>query len=173
MKIKLPRARLSFPSLFQTSVFGGEDTGKFEATFILDKVEHADQIKQLQGEILRMQKEELKGKIPADKIALKDGDEMGRPEYEGKMTIKATTKRRPLVIDRDKSPIVEADNKIYAGCYVHGIISLWAQNNQYGKRINASLEGVMFAADGAPFGDGGATVDDFDFDNFNDDDIAF
>lgn len=161
-KIKIQAARLSFPSLFQMASFGGESTGKYEATFILDKTEHAEVIKQIEAEVARLMKEELKGKIASDKICLKDGDELGRPEFEGKMTIKASTKKRPLVISRDKSPITAEDNVVYAGCYVNGIISLWAQNNQYGKRINAQLDGVQFVRDGEPFGDGGITADEFD-----------
>ena len=161
-KIKIASARLSFPSLFQTAQFSGEDTGKYEATFILDKVEHAETIKGIQAQIDHLLKTELKGKLPSDKIALKDGDESGRPEFEGKMTIKASTKRRPLVINRDKSPITADDNVIYAGCYVHAIISLWAQSNGFGKRINASLDGVQFARDGEPFGDGGISANEFD-----------
>lgn len=172
-KIKIASARLSFPSLFTTALFGGEDTGKYEATFILDKVEHAETIKQIQAQIDSLMKSELKGKIPADKICLKDGDESGKEEFAGKMTIKANTSRRPLVINRDKSPITVEDNIIYAGCYVHGIISLWAQNNKWGKRINASLDGVQFARDGEPFGDGGVTASEFDAFGDNDDDVAF
>lgn len=170
-KIKIASARLSFPSLFQTAQFSGEDTGKYEATFILDKVEHAETIKAIQAQIDRLLKTELKGKLPSDKICLKDGDESGRPEFEGKMTIKASTKRRPLVINRDKSPITADDNIIYAGCYVHAIISLWAQANSYGKRINASLDGVQFARDGESFGDGGISANEFDA--FESDDFAF
>lgn len=161
-KIGIKAARLSFPSLFQTAKFGGEDTGKYEATFVLDKVEHADVIKKIEAESLRLQKEEIKAKVSPDKLCLKDGDETGRPEFEGKMTIKASTKKRPTVIDRNKSPITEDDNVVYAGCYVNAFITLWAQNNSYGKRINASLEGVQFARDGEPFGSGGIDVDDFD-----------
>lgn len=172
-KIKIASARLSFPSLFQTAVFNGEDTGKYEATFILDKVEHAETIKAIQAQIDHLLKTELKGKLPSDKICLKDGDESGRPEFEGKMTIKASTKRRPLVINRDKSPITVEDNIIYAGCYVHAIISLWAQQNSYGKRINASLDGVQFARDGEPFGDGGISANEFDAFGEFDDDVAF
>jgi hypothetical protein len=169
-KIKIKNARLSFPSLFQEAVFGGEPTGKYEATFILDKVEHADVIKQLEAQIKELQKD-LKTKLGADKICLKDGDEQDRPEFEGKMTIKASTKRRPLVIDRDKSPLTEEDNRVYAGCYVNGIISLWAQNNSYGKRVNAQLDGVQFNQDGEPFGDGAIAVDAFDA--FGDEDDEF
>jgi hypothetical protein len=172
-KIKIASARLSFPSLFTTAQFSGEDTGKYEATFILDKVEHAETIKGIQSHIDHLLKTELKGKIPSDKICLKDGDESGRPEFAGKMTIKASTKRRPLVINRDKSPITAEDNIVYAGCYVHAIISLWAQQNSYGKRINASLDGVQFARDGEPFGDGCISANEFDAFGEFDDDVAF
>ncbi len=170
-KIKLQNVRLSFPSLFQQAAFGGESTGKYEATFILDKKEHAQVISQIEAEIARLQKEEIKAKVSSDKICLKDGDDMGRSEYEGKMTIKASTKKRPLVIDRDKSPITEDDNVIYAGCYVNAILTLWPQNNNFGKRVNAQLDGVQFVRDGEPFGDGGISADAFDA--FGDDDEAF
>lgn len=166
-KINIKNVRLSFPSLFQQAVFGGESTGKYEATFILDKEEHSEIIDKLNAEIANLVKG-LKSKLPAEKICLKDGDEGERPEFEGKMTIKASTKRRPLVIDRDKSPLTEDDNRIYAGCYVNAIISLWGQNNSYGKRVNAQLEGVQFCQDGEPFGDAGVSVDAFDA--FDDDD---
>lgn len=161
-KIKLKNVRLSFPSLFRMAEFGGESTGKYEATFVLDKVEHADAIKAIEAQINELMKNDLKSKLAADKICLKDGDTLGRPEFEGKYTIKASTKKRPVVIDRDKSQLAEEDNKPYAGCYVNGILSLWAQNNQYGKRINAQLDGVQFYADGEPFGDAGISVDEFE-----------
>ena len=173
-KIKMQAVRLSFPSLFNTAKFGGEDTGKYEATFVLDKVEHAEVIAGIKAQIERLMKEELKGKVPSDKLCLKDGDEMGRPEFEGKYTIKASTKKRPLVINRDKSPITESDNVIYAGCYVNAIVSLWAQNNSWGRRINASLDGVQFARDGEPFGDGAVSVNEFDaFGSESDEDFDF
>lgn len=173
-KIKMQAVRLSFPSLFNTAKFGGEDTGKYEATFVLDKVEHAEVIAGIKAQIDRLMKEELKSKVPSDKLCLKDGDEMGRPEFEGKYTIKASTKKRPLVINRDKSPITESDNVIYAGCYVNAIVSLWPQDNKFGKRINAQLDGVQFNKDGEAFGDGAVSVNEFDaFGSESDEDFDF
>lgn len=169
MSIKIKNARLSFPSLFQHSIFAGQSTGKFEATFILDKVEHAGAIKQVKAAIATMAKTELKGKVASDKVCLKDGDELDREEFHGAYTLKASTNKRPLLIDRDKSPLVEDDGKPYAGCYVNGIFRLWAQNNNYGKRINAQLDGIQFYADGEPFG-GGNSVSVGAFDAFDDDD---
>lgn len=172
-KLKLGNVRLSFPSLFRTGTFGGKPTGKYEATFILDKVEHKDLIAQIKQQIESLCAES-KIKVPADKLCLRDGDESDRPEMAGKYSIKASTKKRPLVIDRNKSPITEDDNVIYAGCYVNAIVSLWSQNNQWGKRINAQLDGVQFVRDGEPFGDGGVDASAFDaFGDSDDDDITF
>uniref|UniRef100_UPI0025B91E9B ssDNA-binding protein n=1 Tax=Candidatus Symbiopectobacterium sp. TaxID=2816440 RepID=UPI0025B91E9B len=72
-------------------------------------------------------------------------------------------KARPLVIDRDRSALTAADGKPYAGCYVNATIDIWAMDNNFGKRINASLGGVQFLCDGDAFAGGGvATPDDFE-----------
>ena len=77
--------------------------------------------------------------------------------------------------NKDKTPLTEDDNVIYGGCYVNAIIELWAQDNNYGKRINANLLGVQFHKDGEPFGGGGVSVkaDDFDDVSGDDDDFDF
>lgn len=169
-KIKLQNVRLSFPSLFRKAVFNGEET-KFEATFLLDKEAHADTIKEIKAAISEKLKTDLKGaKLASDKICLKDGDEIDYEGYDGCMSIKASNNKRPLVIDNDKTPLSEDDNRVYAGCYVNAVIELWAQNNNYGKRINANLLGVQFYKDGEPFGDGGVSASVDDFDAFEDDD---
>jgi hypothetical protein len=171
-KIKLHNVRLSFPSLFRKAVFSGEET-KYEATFLLDKEEHADKVSEIEAAIDRMVRDNLKGaKLKEDKICLKDGDDIDYDGYAGKMSIKASNNKRPKVIDRDKSQLTEDDNRLYAGCYVNAVIELWAQNNQWGKRINANLLGVQFYKDGEPFSDGAVASDD-DFDMFEVDEEDF
>lgn len=168
MKIKLQNVRLSFPSLFKKAVFSGEET-KYEATLLISKTEQAALVKEIQAAIKAKLDTDLKGtKLGADKICLKDGDQIEYDGYAGNWSIKASNAKRPLVIDRDKTPLTEDDNRIYAGCYVNAVIEIWAQNNSWGKRINANLLGVQFAGDGAPFGDG-VTVSVDDFDAFGDD----
>jgi hypothetical protein len=171
-KIKMHNVRLSFPSLFRKAVFSGEET-KFEATFLLNKETQADKIAEIEQAIEAMIRDNLKGtKLKEDKICLKDGDEIDYAGYAGHMSIKASNNKRPMVFDRDKTPLSEDDNRIYAGCYVNAIVELWAQNNQWGKRINANLLGVQFFKDGEPFSDGVvATADDFDA--FTDDEEDF
>ena len=168
MSIKLNNVRLSFPSLFQKAQFNGEET-KYEATFLLDKVKHAAVIKEIEAAIQQKVASELKGaKVPADKLCLRDGDEVEYDGYSGHMTLKASTKKRPLVLNKDKSPLTEADGVVYSGCYVNAIIDLWGQNNSYGKRINATLLGVQFAADGEAFSSGGSSASADDFDDIED-----
>jgi len=171
-KIILKDVRLSFPSLFHKAVFNGEET-KFEATLLINKATHGPKIKEIKAAIDTMIKENLKGaKLPPDKICLKDGDDIEYAGYAGNMSLKASSTKRPIVIDRDKSPLTEDDNKFYAGCYVNASLELWVQNNQYGKRINCNLLGVQFHKDGEPFADGvKGSLDDFEA--FTDDESDF
>lgn len=175
MKIKIENVRLSFPSLFHKANFNGQET-KYEATFLLNKTDHAKVIAQIEKAIKEKVAVDLKGaKIGADKLCLRDGDEVDYDGYAGHMSIKASNKKRPLVIGKDKAPLTEDDNVVYGGCYVNAIVELWAQNNDYGKRVNANLLGVQFVREGEPFASGESVgVDDFDdlSDEF-DDDVAF
>jgi len=51
----------------------------------------------------------------------------------------------------------------YSGCYVNVSMDVWAQANDFGKRINAKLLAIQFEADGAAFGGGeGFASADFD-----------
>jgi hypothetical protein len=113
-KIKLNNVRLSFPSLFQKATFEGKET-KFEATLLLDKDAHAESIAEIQAAIKVAIKEKLGGaKVGADKLCMKDGDESDYEGYAGTMSLKAANAKRPLVIDRDKTPLAESDNRPYS-----------------------------------------------------------
>lgn len=167
-KIQLKNVRLSFPSIFKRSEFNGEQ-GKFEATFLLNKETQADQIEKLEKAI-DAAIAEAKIKVPSDKRCLKDGDDFDYDGYSGHMAFKASTNRRPTIIDRDKTPLVEDDGKPYAGCYVNAIVDIWIQSNSYGKRANGNLFGIQFFKDGEAFGAGDVDVTD-EFDDFDDEDL--
>lgn len=81
---------------------------------------------------------------------------------------------RPAKLLRDvEGGKAEIQRVFYAGCYVNVQIELWAQDNQYGKRVNAQLRGLQKAADGLPFG-GGSVAEDTEFEVIADgDDIPF
>jgi hypothetical protein len=52
-------------------------------------------------------------------------------------------------------------------------LSLWGQNNKFGKRVNAQLDGVQFNQDGEPFGDAGVSTNAFDVFGDEDEDEGF
>lgn len=160
--IKIRNARLSFPSVFNKAVFNGVE-GKYEATFLFPKSD-TETYEAITNAIEALKKENKGAKVASDKLCIKDGDEIEYEGYEGMWAVKASNSKRPTVINRDKTPLVEDDDVIYAGCYVNGVIDLWFQNNQYGKRINANLLGLQFVKDGEPFADGAkvASADEFD-----------
>ena len=155
-KIKLHNVRLSFPSIFQRSSYDGEE-GKYEASFLIPKSD-TKTVKLLQDAIEAAIKESKVDKVPSDKRCLKDGDDFEYDGYADHMSIKGSSKRRPTVLNHDKSPVVEDDGIIYAGCYVNAVIGLWVQDNKYGKRVNCNLYGIQFYRDGEPFGSGDVDV---------------
>ena len=106
----------------------------------------------------------LKTLRAADKTCLHSGDlKSNYAGFEGMLYVSARNALRPLVIDVNKAPLAEEDGKPYAGCFVNASVELWVQDNNYGKRINATLAGVQFYRDGEHFAGGGvADADEFD-----------
>lgn len=147
--VMLKNVRVSFPHLFSRPIING-DEGKFGGTFLLDPKEHKKQIEAVQAEIDKLVKAKFKGKqLPSDKLCLRDGDQSGRDEYDGYTILSANTNDKPIVVSTNGKGVVasEEDCQIYAGCRVNAKINLWAQDNKYGKRVNAQLVAIQFAAD--------------------------
>lgn len=173
MKVKLTNVRLAFPVLFEAKTVNGEGKPAFSASFLLDPAD--PQVKALNQAIEQVAKDKWGAKAEAilkqmraqDKVALHDGDL--KANYDGfpdNLYVSARSATRPLVIDKDKSPLTEQDGKPYAGCFVNASIELWPQDNNYGKRVNASLRGVQFFRDGDAFAGGGAASED-EFDDIS------
>jgi hypothetical protein len=171
MQVILKNVRLAFPAIFEAKTIAGSDAAKFSAAFLFDKNSQA--YKDVLAAQTQVAKEKWAAKVETvmkalnttpDKLVLKNGDSKAEYEgYEGNFFVNSSNAQRPTVIDRDRSPLTEADGKPYAGCYVNAIIDVWAQDNQYGKRINASLKGIQFVKDGDAFAGGGvAAADDFE-----------
>lgn len=170
MKVKLANVRLAFPDLFEAKQFDGEGDFKFSATFLIPKSHPVN--KEIEAAVLKVAKDKWGAKAESvlasirgnpQRFGYRDGAE--KPDYdgyEGNMYIRASNKARPLVLDRDKSPLTAADGRPYSGCYVNATITIYAYENK-GKGISASLGGVQFFKDGDAFAGGGvSTPDEFD-----------
>jgi len=172
-KVTIPKARLSFPSLFQKSVFEGKE-GKYEATLLFPKTDTKTYDKVMAA--INECKTTAKIKVANSKLCIQDGDEIYDEKeydgYQGMWAVKAANSKRPTLLTGQKEPIVEEDEILYAGCFVNAIIDPWAQDNNWGKRINANLLGIQFVKDGEPFGDATvAEADDFDEVSEEDEDL--
>jgi hypothetical protein len=150
MELILKNVRLSYPHLFKAKSVMNSDP-KYSAAFILDKVKDADQIAKVQA-VIESVKAAEKLKVDNDKICLKDGASKDEVYGANVCFINASNDDRPQVVDRGRHAITEDDDIIYGGCYVNAVLNIWAQNNQWGRRVNASLEVVQFVKDGDRFG---------------------
>jgi len=163
----LKNVRLSFPQLFQPQV---QQDGKktFGASFLFPathpaKAEIAAAMKAVaQNKWGNKADAELNALIAGGRVCLRDGATKAYDGYQNNWFISASSKTRPQVIDKDTSPLDESSGRPYGGCFVVASIEVWAQDNAYGKRINATLRWVQFMNDGESFG-GGTPVSQDEF----------
>jgi len=170
-KIIIPEARLAFADrIFEAKPFQGEGKATYGCTLLLP--ENAPILATIIAEENRVAKEKWGAKADASMLvirannrqALKPGALKANFDgFPGNFFISCTGDKRPTVVNRDKTPLTAADGVIYSGCYVLAHVSLWAQDNNWGQRINAELTGLQFLRDGDAFSGGAApsAVDDF------------
>ena len=157
-QVVLQDVNISYPTLFKPrkSDQGGEP--KYSASFILDKVEHAAQIKQIKAIIDSILKEKNGGKpLGPALVCLRDGSM--KPGVEGYnddiMFITSSNSKRPQVVSPNRegrSPMDENDSRLVGGCRVNAVVRLWWQDNPTGKRINGSLSAVQYVRPDKTFG---------------------
>lgn len=175
--VKIQNVRISFPNLFEAKAINGEGDPRFSAAFVIEPgsanhkalVAAMDAVaKEKWGAKAAGILQELKGK---GRVAFKEAPLSKDGEvydgFEGMFSLNASNVARVPVIDRDTTPLTPADGKPYGGCYVDCSVDLWAQDNSWGKRINAKLRWVQFRADGDAFS-GGAPVSQDEFEAIGD-----
>lgn len=185
MKLKIVNARLSFPVLFEPEQFQGTGPACYACNLLVssadakafvgdmdanNKTVYSKQIA-LDAAIEQVGKEKWKEKwaavkkaiVTKDASCLHDGD--SKPQYQGYpgayfLSCRAQEDQRPSVVDARGKPLTAKDGRIYSGCYVIALVEIWAQDNSFGKRINAQVRGIQFYRDGDAFGAGSAASDD-------------
>jgi hypothetical protein len=167
--LKLNNVRLAFPHVFAPKATDDGEP-KYSVTLLLPPdhpqlPEVAAAIKAVAvdkwGAKAQLQLTQLKA---AGKLPVHDGAEKSQyTGFEGNVYINCSSKLPPLVLGTDRRPVDQASGLIYPGVFANVIVDIWAQDNSYGKRINAGFTGVQFARHGEELaGPRRATVDDFD-----------
>lgn len=177
--LNLKDVRASFLTLGEPEYFGGvknkpSDKRRWSATGLVAYA--SAQVAMVNAAIEAVAKEKWEKKwegilenIRADPKAcfMVDGKRKDYAGYEGHWAMTAhrnEDKGRPLVFDTDKSPLYKPNNemyegkggRLYSGCYVNLQIELWAQQNDNGKAIRATLMGIQRVRDGEAFAGGSA-----------------
>lgn len=156
--VKLKNVRGSFLRLFKPKAFQEGQTPRYEATFLLDptNAEHAAAIAQLRAEAKKLIAAAWGEKPAGLKLCFGDADKDETKSkydgYKGMFYVTTANTERPGVYGRQRQPVAEGDREApYSGCYVNTNITLWTQDNKFGKAIRANLRIVQFAKDGEAF----------------------
>lgn len=182
------QGRLAFPRLDKPEAFQGQGEPRFSAALIVEPGSASH--KKITTAALAAAEEKWPGKgkkalgmlEKQNKLCFYDGEMKGDLDgFAGNIIINANAPQNQppsLVITRNgKNERLDRETQsiIYAGCYVNMIVEVWAQDNQWGKRINAQLAGVQFVKDGDRFG-GGSPAGEDEFEavdtGFEDEDFA-
>lgn len=166
MQIRIKNVRIAFPALAEPEAFGDGDPA-YQAKFII--VPKSEQAKAIKEAIQAVAKEEWKDKA-ADviksltedkKVAFVEAAYRNKKSgetykgFENMHYIGArNSKTRPTIYNKANVKLESSSDiksLIYSGCYVHAVLDLWAQDNKWGRRVNCTLQGVMFAAHGENF----------------------
>jgi hypothetical protein len=170
--VKIQNVRISFPTLFEAKAINGEGEPRFSAAFVI--VPGSPNHKLLEEAMVSVAREKWgakglavltelksKGRVAFKETPLsKDGEVYDG--FEGMFSLNASSPTRVAVIDRDTTPLTAADGRPYGGCFVDASVDIWAQDNSWGKRVNAKLRYVQFRGDGDAFS-GGAPVSQDEF----------
>lgn len=148
--------RLSFPFLFtaRPGLNGGD--AKFSTNLLFDgDVDLAPLTKLVKETVADAYPS---GKLPKGfKMAMQKQDNMaaeGSAGYvAGHYVIKASTKRKPTIVDRNMKPITD-ESLIYPGCWARLSVRPYCYDMELSKGLTFELASVQFLADGEPLAGG-------------------
>ncbi len=82
--------------------------------------------------------------------------------FEDKVFVSGSNNDQPKLVGANAQPLpptANANQMFTGGNYVSAVITLWAQNNSFGKAIRANLDAVQYLEEGEHFGSAGVNTD--------------
>lgn len=178
--MRVDNVRFSYPHIGKPWAKNPEkETAAYSVVGMLPKDTHADVIKLIRQQIKEIC-EANDVRLKPSLLALKDGDSENndKAEYEGHWYLSTRETKNPPTAKKAENGKLrnltndEAEKVFYGGCYGSILFRLWFQDNDWGKRVNGGLLGVVFTADGESFGEG--RIDDSDaYDDLGEDEGGF
>jgi len=172
--IRISGVRFSYPHLDKPYKGDGDGEAKYGIVGMMPKETHKAAHDLSHDRINELLKENKLKALAADKKFIRDGDESGKPEYEGHWIVSARETRRPPLRNRQNEVVEPEDAKevFQPGYWGDILIRPWYQNNSYGKRVNAGLSSAQFVKKDETFGEGGISDEELDdtFESYDDED---
>ena len=145
-KIKIENVRLSYPNLFQKGFYEGKENKKYTATLVLDKSnpKHVAAKKLIDEQIETIFEDSNTKRVDfkEDKFCVKEES----ADFENSWLIKVGNSKRPTIIDRDKSPLAESDEKSVESVAIFAVFIATSPDNPStaNTRVsNASISSIM------------------------------
>lgn len=167
-----PIGRLSFPALKEPKA--GKDGGeaKFKATLLIDKSKYDIKKTKLWEVAIKVGKDHFGSAFKTDgktwpkgfKTPFRDGDEEKdttvQPEYEGTVFVGASSRKRPVCVDQELSPvgIEDIEEVMYPGCYARFSVIAFAYDVSGNKGVSFALTAIQKVRDGERLGGGAHDV---------------
>lgn len=143
---------------------GKKPPEKYSIKALLNKKTHGEAYEIIEGRIKEIEKSE-KIRVSLDDWFLRDGDRSRKDEETGHWSVNASELREVTLRDKNGNKLrdekgnlvgVENENELkeifYPGFIGSIMIRPWAQNNEWGVKINAGLVAVKFVKDGERLG---------------------
>lgn len=173
-KVITGEVRLSYAHLFEPYAQNENQDKKYSCVILVSKktTDGKATIKKIQTAqraALEAGKDtKFGGRIPKDwKNTFRDGDDPDEdidyernPEFKGNMFMTVSSKTRPGVVDRERTPI-EDTTLVYSGCYARVSINAFPFNTQGNKGVSFGLNHVQKLRDGEFLGGRSSAEDDF------------
>lgn len=176
--VKLTNVRSSYAHVYKARAIEEGKEPRYSMDVYLDdsNAEQAKQLLQVKQEVARVGKERFpdvdvkKLELPFAKV-----DDESSP-FNGQWRLKMWNKTRPLVVDRNRNPTANEEDKehVYSGCRVNTnpTFFAWEYKTKEGKvmkrGVSANLRSVQFDDDDEPLAGRAAPVADDEFEAIGD-----
>lgn len=175
-KVVTPVFRVSFPAVFEAKSFEGS-APKFSVSAIWDPSRFTAAEKKLWAAMIGLADEvsmerfkKKMGDLPGNfKKAIRDGAEKAdlAGYGEGLLFANLSSKMKPGLIDKDRTPILSAED-FYPGCYARATITAYSYDNK-GKGVAFGLQNLQKIAEGERLDSRTDAAEDFGDDEVDDD----
>lgn len=154
-RVYLENVKLSFANIFEAKGFNGGEP-RFSASFLISK-DDKDNLALLQAamdKVAAVEWPKNPPKLKEAQLCLRDGDNESWKGYAEHFYVTSSNgvSYPPKIQDLDGTNLrVNPDDKPQSGDIVNAVVEIWAQDNNFGKRLNARLMGVQFVKQGERF----------------------